>query len=78
MPRSPSRRPCLSRVVALATVADVVKLQGENRRLVREVAERLGLDGQDQVRFATAVSEVARNAVRYARVLARIQRGARR
>ena len=34
--------------------------------LLREVALRLGMDGQDQVRFATAVSEVARNAVRYA------------
>lgn len=43
--------------------ADVVSA----RQRAREVAERLGLDGQDQVRFATAVSEVARNAVRYAR-----------
>ncbi|MBW3571296.1 MAG: ATP-binding protein [Gemmatimonadetes bacterium] len=43
--------------------ADVVAA----RQRAREVAERLGLDGQDQVRFATAVSEVARNAVRYAR-----------
>lgn len=43
--------------------ADVVSA----RQRAREVAVRLGLDGQDQVRFATAVSEVARNAVRYAR-----------
>ena len=42
--------------------ADVVAA----RQRAREVAERVGLDGQDQVRFATAVSEVARNAVRYA------------
>jgi signal transduction histidine kinase len=43
--------------------ADVVSA----RQRAREVAVRLGLDGQDQVRFATAVSEIARNAVRYAR-----------
>lgn len=42
--------------------ADVVAA----RQRAREVAAHLGLDGQDQVRFATAVSEVARNAVRYA------------
>ena len=36
------------------------------RQRARQVAELLGLEGQDQVRFATAVSEMARNAVRYA------------
>ncbi len=33
------------------------------RRLGRELAERLGLDHQDQVRVATALSEVSRSAV---------------
>jgi len=33
----------------------------------REIAERLGFDRQDQSRIATAVSEIARNAIRYAR-----------
>ena len=37
------------------------------RQRAREIAERLGVEGQDQVRFATAVSELTRNAVRYAR-----------
>ena len=50
-------------VLELRADADVVAA----RQRAREVAERLGMDGQDQVRFATAVSEVARNAVRYAR-----------
>ncbi len=36
------------------------------RRRTREVAELLGLDGHDQSRLATAVSEVARNAFEYA------------
>ena len=35
------------------------------RRRTRQIAEHLGLDGQDQVRLATAVSEIARNAVEY-------------
>lgn len=35
------------------------------RRRTRQMAEHLGLDPQEQVRFATAVSEVARNAVQY-------------
>jgi signal transduction histidine kinase len=42
--------------------ADVVTA----RQAARQVAERTGIEGQDVVRFATAVSEVARNAVRYA------------
>ena len=37
------------------------------RRRTRQLAEHLGLDAQEQVRLATAVSEVARNAVEYAR-----------
>lgn len=36
------------------------------RRRAREIAERLGFDVQDQTRIATACSEIARNAVRYA------------
>jgi signal transduction histidine kinase len=36
------------------------------RQRARAVAELLGFDVQDQTRFATAVSEVARNAFRYA------------
>ena len=36
------------------------------RRRTRQIAEHLGLDPQEQVRLATAVSEVARNAVQYA------------
>jgi signal transduction histidine kinase len=36
------------------------------RQRARQVARLLGLDAQDQVRTATAVSEIARNAVRYA------------
>ena len=36
------------------------------RRRTRQIAEHLGLDHHEQVRLATAVSEVARNAVQYA------------
>ena len=36
------------------------------RQRVRELAARLGFDGQDQTRIATAVSEIARNAFMYA------------
>ena len=35
------------------------------RQRTRQVAELLGFDVQDQVRLATAVSEVARNAVQH-------------
>jgi signal transduction histidine kinase len=42
--------------------ADVVAA----RQRARQVAEQVGMEGQDLVRFATAVSEMARNAVRYA------------
>jgi signal transduction histidine kinase/CheY-like chemotaxis protein len=37
------------------------------RQKAREVAAELGLDNQDQIRVATATSEMARNAFRYAR-----------
>jgi signal transduction histidine kinase len=36
------------------------------RRRARQIAELLGFDAQDQTRIATAVSEIARNAVCYA------------
>ncbi len=36
------------------------------RRRARQIADVLGLDPQDQSRFATAVSEIARNAFQYA------------
>ncbi len=35
------------------------------RQRTRQIAELLGFDQQDQVRFATAVSEIARNAVQH-------------
>ena len=47
---------------ARATSEDVVLA----RQRAREVAELLGFDRQDQTRIATAVSELARNAHRYA------------
>jgi signal transduction histidine kinase/DNA-binding response OmpR family regulator len=37
------------------------------RRRARQIAASVGFDNQDQARVATAVSEIARNAVRYAR-----------
>jgi signal transduction histidine kinase len=36
------------------------------RQRARQIAEALGFDGQDQTRIATIVSEMARNAARYA------------
>jgi signal transduction histidine kinase/CheY-like chemotaxis protein len=36
------------------------------RQRARQIASRLGFDGQDQTRIATAVSEIARNAFTYA------------
>lgn len=48
--------------VLLRADADVVAA----RQRARQVAEQVGMEGQDLVRFATAVSEMARNAVRYA------------
>ena len=47
----------------LRTERDVVQA----RQRAREVAADLGLDNQDQIRMATATSEIARNAFRYAR-----------
>jgi signal transduction histidine kinase/DNA-binding response OmpR family regulator len=49
--------------LALLSERDVVQA----RQRAREVAAELGLDNQDQIRFATATSEMARNAFRYAR-----------
>jgi signal transduction histidine kinase/CheY-like chemotaxis protein len=49
--------------VGLRTERDVVLA----RQRAREVAAELGLDNQDQIRMATATSEIARNAFRYAR-----------
>ncbi len=49
--------------IALAEEPDVVLA----RRRAREIAQLIGFDGTDQVRFATAVSELARNAFEYAR-----------
>ncbi|MFZ0302540.1 MAG: ATP-binding protein [Terracidiphilus sp.] len=49
--------------LALLTERDVVS----SRQRAREVAAALGLDNQDQIRMATATSEIARNAFRYAR-----------
>ena len=47
----------------LASERDVVNA----RQRARTVAEALGFDHHDQIRIATAVSEIARNAFRYAR-----------
>jgi signal transduction histidine kinase/CheY-like chemotaxis protein len=49
--------------LALLTERDVV----QTRQRAREIAAELGLDNQDQIRMATATSEIARNAFRYAR-----------
>jgi signal transduction histidine kinase/CheY-like chemotaxis protein len=49
--------------LSLLTERDVVNA----RQRAREIAAELGLDNQDQIRFATATSEIARNAFRYAR-----------
>src|SRR6185436_10684467 len=49
-------------MVAVRTEQDVVNA----RQRARHIARLLGFDGQDQVRVATAVSEIVRNAFRYA------------
>src|ERR1700761_692150 len=49
--------------VQLANERDVVSA----RQRARSVAAALGFDHHDQIRIATAVSEIARNAFRYAR-----------
>jgi signal transduction histidine kinase/CheY-like chemotaxis protein len=48
--------------VAVRTEQDVVAA----RQRARAIAEYLGFDTQDQARIATSVSEIARNALRYA------------
>ena len=55
-------RPALC-VVSLVYERDVVVA----RQRAHEIAALLGFDTQDQTRIATAVSEIARNAFRYAR-----------
>src|SRR4051812_8539187 len=47
---------------SLSVQADVVGA----RQRARQVAELLGFDGREQTRIATSVSEIARNAFRYA------------
>jgi signal transduction histidine kinase/CheY-like chemotaxis protein len=49
--------------VSLYSERDVVQA----RQRAREIAALLGFDNQDQIRLATATSEMARNAFRYAR-----------
>lgn len=49
--------------LALQSERDVVQA----RQRAREVAAEFGFDKQDQIRLATATSEIARNAFRYAR-----------
>lgn len=49
--------------LSLASERDVV----DARQLARAIAEGLGFEHHDQIRIATAVSEIARNAFRYAR-----------
>src|SRR5690242_5136726 len=49
--------------ISLRTERDVVQA----RQAGRDVAAALGFDRQDQIRVATATSEMARNAFRYAR-----------
>jgi signal transduction histidine kinase/DNA-binding response OmpR family regulator len=49
--------------ISLQSERDVVHA----RQRAREVGAELGLDNQDQIRLATATSEIARNAYRYAR-----------
>src|SRR4051794_23719272 len=49
--------------VKLANERDVVNA----RQRARSIAELLGFDHHDQIRIATAVSEIARNSFRYAR-----------
>ncbi len=51
-----------SETVILETSGDIVAA----RRVCREMARCLGFGSADQTRLATAVSEIARNAVQYA------------
>jgi signal transduction histidine kinase/CheY-like chemotaxis protein len=57
--------------MSMAWPITTVKIQYEHdvvlaRQRAREIAGQLGFDSQDQVRIATAVSEIARNAFMYA------------
>lgn len=54
---------CLLSSVPLRNERDVVQA----RQRAREIASVLGFDNQEQIRLATATSEMARNAFRYAR-----------
>jgi anti-sigma regulatory factor (Ser/Thr protein kinase) len=49
--------------IALRNERDVVQA----RQRAREIAAMVGFDNQEQIRLATATSEMARNAFRYAR-----------
>src|SRR5579864_8629705 len=49
--------------ISLHSERDVVQA----RQRAREIAALLGFDNQEQIRLATATSEMARNAFRYAR-----------
>jgi signal transduction histidine kinase/CheY-like chemotaxis protein len=49
--------------IALLAEQDLVAA----RQRARQIAQYLGFDAQDQARIATSVSEIARNALRYAR-----------
>ncbi len=60
-PPGPGVKPLLA--FPLATEPDLVLA----RRRTRQLAEFGGIDAQDQTRLATAVSEIARNALRYAK-----------
>ncbi|HTM01510.1 MAG TPA: ATP-binding protein [Candidatus Omnitrophota bacterium] len=53
-----------TRILSLALRQEVDVVLARQR--ARRIAALLGFDGQDQVRIATAVSEIARNAVAYA------------
>jgi serine/threonine-protein kinase RsbT len=51
------------RVIPIASDVDIV----EARMVSRSLAKYIGFDGADQVMIATAVSEVARNIIEYAK-----------
>src|SRR5277367_4650185 len=53
----------------LAILSVVIRSEHDTvaaRQRARQIASLLGFDSQDQTRIATAVSEIARNAFRYA------------
>src|SRR5438552_19000541 len=52
-----------TRVIPIASDVDIV----EARMASRSLAKYIGFDGADQVMIATAVSEVARNIIEYAK-----------